>query len=221
MLNRSTQINWIKSPTPLYELKTDGASVKAALKTKALPGGEIELTLEIRNTSDKAVKVTPTFPVLRGLTPGGNPEELGYCYPSAGAAISTLPTSQTKIYGGRFPVQFIDVNYPGAGGIYLMTHDTENYGKSFWLEKKETADMGVDFFERTIQPGETWTLPPAVIGAHQGDWHDAFRAYRQWKDTWYKPGVPRKQWFREVFNFRQKKHVRSSDWRFYVFQRHV
>ena len=203
LLNRSTRVNWIKAATPLYEVKADG-KVEAQMKTRTLPGGGIELTLEVRNSSDKVVKVNPTFPMLRGLTAGGDPQQLAYCFPRLGAAISNLPTSLTAVYGARFPVQFIDVYYPGAGGIYLMTHDIESGGKTFWIKKDSVADMGVNYLERTMQPGERWVLPPAVIGAHQGDWHEALYAYRQWKDTWYKPAVPRKQWFREVFNFDHK-----------------
>ena len=202
LINRTTGVSWIKASTPLYEIKTDG-KVATQLKIKALPGGEIELTLEIRNASAKPLKVLPTFPVLRGLSAGGDPQQLGYCFPRLGAAISTLPTSQIAIYGAHFPVQFVDVYYPGAGGIYLMTHDTESWGKTFWLNKNTEVEMGVYHQDRTMQPGETWTLPPAVIGAHKGDWHEALHAYRQWVATWYKPAVPRKQWFREVFNFSQ------------------
>ena len=49
-----------------------------------------------------------------------------------------------------------------------------------------------------------WETPRTVIGSNRGDWHEQFARYQTWVATWYKPFAPRKQWFREVFNFRQQ-----------------
>ena len=52
-------------------------------------------------------------------------------------------------------------------------------------------------------PGEVWNLPSTVLGTHTGDWHEGFYAYKDWVQTWYKPIAPRKQWFQDIYNFRQ------------------
>lgn len=203
LTNRATGTSWLTEPSVLFAVEAEGP-LKAQLSIRENPPQEVILRLSLTNTGPKPVKVTPTFPQLLNLSPGGDPDDLGYCFPRRGAVINTMPISLREPYSGRFPLQFISVYHPQAGGIYLLTHDTANTPKWFWLRKRDTVSLGVEYWPRTLQPGETWELPEAALGAHAGDWHLAFEAYRRWKETWYRPLVPRKQWFREVFNFRQQ-----------------
>jgi len=193
----------MKYESPLYHVESVG-SISSELRLIPLESGEIELNLRITNDSMTAAEVTPTFPLFKGLSPGGNPNQLSYCFPKRGAVIGNCRTRLREPYGGAFPLQFMDAYHPEAGGIYIMTHDESNTPKSYWLEKSlADIDMGVDYWRKTLNPGETWELPRAVIGAHQGDWHEAFYAYRGWLRTWYRPSVGRKDWFRRIYTFRQ------------------
>jgi hypothetical protein len=111
-------------------------------------------------------------------------------------------------YSGLFPFQFMSAHRKAGGGLYLMTCDTEAHEKTYFLKKSgHGADarvaLGVEWKPRSLAPGETWQLPPARIGVHDGDWHGALDAYRRWLATWQRPIAPRPRWFREVFNFRQ------------------
>lgn len=203
LTNRLTQTEWLARPSPLYAIESD-EPVSATLDARALPTGELELTLELVNPHAKSVRAKPTFPLVQALSPGGDPSELAYCFPRRGAAISTAPTHLREPYSGLFPLQFVDVSHPAAGGLYVMTRDTTNTPKTFWLNKEDQVELGVEYWPRVLGPNERWRLPTAVIGTHRGDWHAALAAYRRWLGTWYRPTVPRKQWFREVFNFRQQ-----------------
>jgi hypothetical protein len=98
----------------------------------------------------------------------------------------------------------MDVYHPAAGGVYLLTHDREDTFRWFRLKKDDTVTLAVEYPPQELAPGATWTLPETVLGAHAGDWHAAFDAYRAWLQTWYQPAAPRKDWFRQVFNFRQQ-----------------
>ncbi len=202
LVNRATNTTWLAAPSPLYRVDSS-SSVKATLSQEATGDGQVRLTLVLENTAEEPVRAGVTFPLLRQLTPGGDAAELGYCFPRINAAVSNRPTQLRSEYGGRFPLQFMSAYHPRAGGVYVLVQDTTLSDKVYWLNKADTIEMGVDHRARTLQPGESWTLPPAVIGAHAGDWHVAFEAYRNWVRTWYQPVVPRKDWFREVFNFRQ------------------
>lgn len=202
LVNRSTGAEWLAAPSPLYEIDAAG-KIEAKLTALPLPNGEIQLDLELKNPSAAAVKAKVAFPVLRGLGPGGNTSELGYCFPSNGAAIATAEIRLERAYSGSFPLQFMDVHHPAAGGVYLMTRDTAGEPKTFWLKKRKTVDFGVGHPARSLAAGEVWKLPSAVVAAHRGDWHDALAAYRRWLSTWHRPAAPRKKWFCEVFNFRQ------------------
>ncbi len=203
LANLLTQSAWLSSPSRLYTIESPG-TVEAKLDAKPLSNGEIELTLELVNNTEQPVTVTATFPRLSGLSPGGDPQDLMYCFPRRGCAISASEVDLREPCGGRFPLQFIDVYHPEAGGWYIMVRDTSNTPKTYRLKKKTSIDVGVEYWPTVLQPKQHWTLPAAVLGAHRGDWHDALRAYRQWLAGWYRPAVERKQWFREVFNLRQQ-----------------
>jgi len=202
LINRHSQTEWLEVPSPIVEYVSD-ATVDTTLHTTIAKNGEIEISVRFVNKSAEPLALKPTFPVIRGLSPSTNGSELRYCFPQSGAIIGESPVRLRRQYGGLFPLQFVDVYHPEAGGIYVRTHDAGNNEKTFWLEKDTKIALGVDYPEQTIAPGETLALPTAVIGAHQGDWHDALDAYRRWVSTWYRPVVPRKEWFRKIFNFRQ------------------
>jgi len=201
---RRLKTSWLASPSALYRLQPAG-KVSGRLRVDALANGQIRLRLALTNPCDRTVAVAVTFPVLEGLSAGDPPEDLYYCFPKSGAVFSARPVELRRHYGGLFPMQFIDVYHPGRGGVYLMTQDLANHRKIYRLKKTAggTVEMGVEYPRVVLGPAETRELPQAVLGAHEGDWHAAFDAYRRWLGTWYRPASPAKAWFREVFNFRQ------------------
>src|SRR5690606_16343432 len=98
----------------------------------------------------------------------------------------------------------IDIYDKNNGGFYVMTNDTTNYPKKYHFRKKDgKVNLRVTYQTKTLKPGEVWDLPSAVLGVHTGDWHEGFYAYKTWVKSWYKPMTPRKQWFQDVYNFRQ------------------
>jgi len=204
LVNRLTGSQWLESPSPLYRVKSDG-KVSVSLKAGPLATGQIALRLVVRNVGKAPVRVSVDFPVLQGLKLGKGAGDLAYCFPKSGTLIGSKPVDVRRHYSGLFPLQFMDVYSPASGGIYLMCQDRTNERKIFHLRKDlaGSADMSVEYPRRKLAAGESWDLPPAVLGAHAGDWHGALQAYRRWVATWYKPAAPRKKWFREAFNFRQ------------------
>ena len=176
-----------------------------SLESEPLASGQIALRFSVRNTGAAATEVKVNFPILEGLKPGKGSGKLVYCFPKNGLLIGTDTITIRRHYGGLFPLQFLDVHRRGAGGVYLICQDRANNRKTFGLRKTNdgSVDMSVEYPKRTLAAGESWNLPPAVLGAHAGDWHAALQAYRRWVGTWYKPAAPRKKWFREAFNFRQ------------------
>ncbi len=204
LVNRHTKSNWLGESSRLYHLDTDG-KVMVSLESEPLASGQIALRFSVRNTGAAATSVKVNFPILEGLKPDRGSGKLAYCFPKSGSLIGTDPINIRRHYGGLFPLQFMDVYRRGAGGIYLICQDRANNRKMFGLRKAGagSVDMSVEYPKRTLAVGESWTLPPAVLGAHAGDWHAALQDYRRWVDTWYRPAAPRKKWFREAFNFRQ------------------
>ncbi len=88
----------------------------------------------------------------------------------------------------------------------LRTEDTGCLPKHYLLEKMAhgTFKMGVEYPAAPLGGGQEMSTASAVITATNGDWRRGFDAYRKWVATWHQPLSPRKPWFREIFNFRQR-----------------
>jgi hypothetical protein len=181
-----------------------GLPLRGDFHCQAMPGGEIRLLLNLTYTGDKPATVAVHFPILRGLRLGAA-RDTWYLYACKGGVISNRPISQARWYGGEYPLQVADVFNPAAGrGLALMTYDTDDLYKQWRFAKDDRGiDWGLDYWPREFQPGEAVPVAQTALRAHSGDWRAALRLYRKWVAGWYSPPVPRKQWFRECFNYRQ------------------
>ncbi len=190
-----------------YLYRGDAGRATVSLRLSGQADGSVLLRLQVRNDADEQADMVLTAPRLGGVRMTSQPDELWYLFPRAGAAISNRPLSLSAQYGGGFPLQIMCAYLPArAGGFYLMTKDTtaELY-RTYRLAKQEGAvSMSVEYLQAPVGAGQSLEAVPTELGAHPGDWHDALAIYRRWVDTWYRPVAPRKQWFREVFNFRQQ-----------------
>lgn len=204
--NKISGSGWLPGNSPVFKIDAPG-SVRSKLHVETMPDGAIKLYLSVTNTSKDSVLVSPVFPMLRGLAPvDSRAEELNYFFPRQGGwAMNEDNVRLSAPYSGKFPLQFIDLYSTGkGGGIYLISQDTINTPKQFYLDKKNgKIDMGIIQRPRVLKAGETWSFPPVVLGAHADDWHEAFFAYKRWLNSWYRPYTPRKQWFLDIYNFRQ------------------
>jgi len=167
----------------------------------------LKINATVRNLGRKERAVLLAVPVVGPYRLGENPDDPYYLVPRRGSVLGNSPRSFRERYSGLFPLQFLDTFCPsGQRGLVLRTEDITCLPKHYLLEKHEngTFTVGVDYPERILRPGEALSTAPAVISATDGDWRRGFTAYRRWVATWYKPLAPRKKWFREVFNFRQR-----------------
>ncbi len=193
----------------IIDISLEHGPVNAQLSVSFNDDHQLNFVLKLTNTSDARVKITPAFLTLENIFIStselpSTQDDQWYCFPRRGAVINNAPTSFNGPYSGLFPMQFMDVYHPQLGGIYVMKHDLSDEYKWFKLKKKTTVSLRIDYMEKELEPGEYLLLPEVVIGSHPGDWHDALAAYRRWVKSWYQPLVPRKQWFAEIFNFRQQ-----------------
>jgi hypothetical protein len=204
LTNRLTGVNWITTPTSVYSLSGGNGLTKTVSYTP-LTNGEILVTLTLTNSTTTNIFVTPSFPYLAGLNnPGAGYGTLTYCFPQIGDVSRTATGFSGRYYGGDFPMQFMDAYNGSAGGIYVMTHDLSDAFREYEINDVSGSSINfiVAYAGQTVKPGTSWVLT-FVIGAHTGDWHAAFNAYRNWVATWYAPLVPRKSWFQDVYNLRE------------------
>ena len=198
----ANELSWHVNGARIWQVDQAGHGLQAKLSVEASHAGEAAITLSLHNPSTQTIETDVRFPYLENLE-GGDAASLEYCFPRQGLVLGSKPISLDQEYSSRFPLQFVTAYQPGKGGVYLMTCDTDLHRKRYTLEKNESLSMGATYDDLVIEPGQTISLPQARMGVYTGDWHQAFDAYRRWTKQWYQPTVPRKQWFREVFHFRQ------------------
>ncbi|NQU24757.1 MAG: hypothetical protein HQ567_26030 [Candidatus Nealsonbacteria bacterium] len=178
------------------------------LQLSLRPVGEdsLAITATLHNDGPGPHKVTLIAPSVGPYRLGRRVEDAYYLFPKCGAVFDNRPCTLRERYGGRFPVQFVDTFNPADGrGLSLRTTDTTCLRKYYLLEKQSGQfTVGVEYPEQTLRPGERFTTAEALITTTDGDWHHALVAYRNWLGEWARPVSPRKPWFREVFNFRQR-----------------
>jgi len=167
-------------------------------------GPELEMGLNLKHVGQEVMRPGIIFPQVSGIA-FGEPDEAWYLYCGRGGIINNRPIWMADAYSGRHPLQVTDVFSPRlGGGLYMMVHDLSDIYKYHALKKDESGVMcRADYFARDYRPGETIEIAPTVIGVHTGDWRVALNRYKQWAQTWYQPTAPRKQWFKECFNYRQ------------------
>lgn len=204
LFNAARNIDWLRCPSPLYEVESDG-DIRYNFDVIALDNGQLKLSLTITNVDNFPVKVKPCFPILKNLSPDDNRQELCYCFPQMIPAIDGATAELRQQYSSLFPLQFLNVFHPTAGSVTLITQDACNYNKEYWLSKKENGmvQLGVTYQAKEILPNETWILPTALIDIQNGDWHMGLEAYKKSLQDWYTPLLPRKKWLQNTFNFRQ------------------
>lgn len=222
-------VNCLKKPSPVFALdidekrisscdfrcvkvEEDNKTVRLVLKHSNVDAeirlffnsrDELTVSMSLGNSGEEEVSFIPVFPLVTNLLIGDDISDNFCCFPRRGCVISNLPLTYREPYSGLFPMQFMDVFAPGSGGFFLMIHDLDDNYKWYCMSKSDSSSMSVEYMKATLQPGKTLHLPESVIGGHSGDWHDALMSYKRWVRSWYKPAVPRKKWFRRIFNFRQ------------------
>lgn len=154
---------------------------------------QLEIALEARE--DGALVCTPTLVNLGvevwtpwaivprmtiQLSRGGETE---YILGARSALQDSAPIDTAEIYGGQFPLQFMD-SYDGkqGGGLAYMVLDDTLTRK--WFEFKKGEDglttMAVSYRNLSLAPGERRALPSTVLLPHESDWRGPFQQYKIW-----------------------------------------
>ncbi len=163
----------------------------------------IGFNLTVRNTSSEAVRRAVCFPCLEGL--GYQDAADGwYFVPKCQNLNSNETVFVYEESAPSFPMQFLDVySAQQQGGLALTTEERELTVRKYALEKNETGiSLYVEYpaMYGEIEAGSTFCCSPAKLMAHSGDWHAAFRLYKNWLDSWYEPyHCQNKEWYRRCF----------------------
>jgi hypothetical protein len=177
-----------------------------SLMVGASGAGSLAIRLAVTNAGAQPHRIAVSAPRIGPYLLGAKANDAYYLFPKRGAVFDNRPCAYRERYCGLFPLQFVDTMDPAESrGLCLRTEDTNCIWKHYVLEKSGSGLlMGIDYEERVLGAGERMETPRAVLSLTDGSWRRGFEAYRDWVRTWYQPASPRKAWFQEVFNFRQR-----------------
>ncbi len=189
----------------VYEL-LDGPGVRAELEVGLMPSGAVRFQGRLRNAGEQPHRVGLTYPSIGPYTLGDDAAQDEYVFPCRAPYLGADNVSLEQRYGGMFGVQFMaTVNAPAGRGLHLRTEDTTCIERRYALTKNDAGLlMAIRYPERPVAHGQSRALVDTILSIGDGDWHRALNDYRRWLATWHRPASPRKPWFREIFNFRQR-----------------
>lgn len=234
LVHRPSGRAMLARPCNLVELKVDGKTIAPeALRQLAAPADSsswrwyavdgapglrvgisiepdedvgLRFVAELRNEGGSAHDVDLIAPVIGPYRLSEAADAAHYLLPRRGALLNNVDTDQSHRYSGLFPLQFVDTFNPADRcGLTLRTEDRNCLRKHYRL-KKERAQftLGVEYPQCSLVAGGRFRTAPTVVAATDGHWRRGLNAYRRWLEQAHAPRVPRKPWFREIFNFRQR-----------------
>jgi len=176
---------------------------------------EVSITLEVgddaqlktaiavtnRGSAEESVEVR--FPVLKDIVVG-DVKDTWLFFPKYGNVNSDKPGYFEGANDLMFPMQFFDIYNPRlGGGIGLLTNNIQEVPLRYVASKSPTGATALirypGEFSR-MSPGSTREYPETSLVTHGGDWHEAFKTYKDWLTTWYKPYRSQdKPWFIDDF----------------------
>lgn len=185
------------------------APVPLTLTMRLNPSDQSEIGfvgITLTNEAEAEHRLAIEGPFVGPLKVGENLADIYYLYPREGACLSNRDTYRRDRFGGRFPVQFMVAFNPVANsGVYVRTEGQQEMRDYAFTKNGDGVSFAVHYvFDTPTAPGKSVTLPNAYLGLSEGDWHRAFAAYQRWLAGRYQPIAQAEQWFREVFNFRQR-----------------
>ena len=160
------------------------------------------LTLNLSNAGPQAVTGTLFFPTLTRLSLGDPAETWCFCG-RRGGVVSREACEMRDPIGEAHALQVDGFFNPSLGaGVCLMPRDLQGVFRWYRVGKDaQGGNYALEFLPQTVAGGESWQCVPTVVAVVPGDWRDQFQAYLSWVKTWYRPTVPRKAWFQNVFSF--------------------
>ncbi|MEW6355178.1 MAG: DUF6259 domain-containing protein [Planctomycetota bacterium] len=179
------------------------AKLDAELTIDLPVDGEILLHLRVRNADDKTRQLRVVFPEI-ALTIPDHPDDLWYALPHTSLVLSNRDQVFRDGYGHRYVLQWMDFyDRRIGGGLYVGTRTRDAVHRWYEAGKEKGVTIAKVEYIALDLPADKWQeFPPAVIGLHAGDWHAAFDRNQKWIATWYKPQVPRIDWYRRIWHLR-------------------
>lgn len=153
--------------------------------------------LSIKNEGNKKATLLPAFPCLDNIALPDSGRMLGVNQTGAVDKIWAYPGG---VYGNAADQSCqLGCLFDDEACLGFYIEDSSFIGKEIVYRK---PSVQVRWFpEKTLNPGETLTLPTAVIIAYKGSWKKTAKAYGDWfRSKFELPDVP--DWLRKTLSYR-------------------
>ena len=204
--------------------------------TVSLRGDTVEFDMTIVNHSPEVIS-SVSWPILGSVAEP--PAVMKLSTPNYGSmSVSPLwnPFAQNAGYfGTNYPTRILDGRFilisTSEQGLYVGAHNPDarenvrylfdlkpGYEDSFGNVNPKTATISghpVRLSMRVVHfpflnPGESGSLAPIVLGPYEGDWHAGVDIYKRWKATWFH-ALPMPTWATDVHSWQQLQINSSVD----------
>ena len=150
----------------------------------------LSFVAQFTNRGDKPLSAELCLPALADLSIG-NIAQTRLFFPQYRNVDTAEHIALRAPYGPEFTQQFMDLySRPAGVGVMIRTDNKEQQMAHFTLRKDADGISGGVCFPadyNTLAPGQSRTLVPVSLIAHNGDWRTAFALHRDWVRSWYKP----------------------------------
>ena len=165
--------------------------VRMALTIAADASPQLRFTAQVLGLAPAMPPIDVHFPVLKRLSLGSAAESWLY-FPQCRNVCTKEEGTYLAPNDRPFPLQFFDIFEPQAGiGIAFLTRNTNQDVLDYAVRKtREGIDAAICYPSayHQLAQGKPRALTETCLMFHEGDWHRAFAAYREWLATWYRPG---------------------------------
>jgi len=187
-----------------FQLQSKVESVPLELTVSISIDDTAQMAMRIlaKNTSQASLSPEIKFPFVKGIQLGGL-KDTWICFPTYRNVISDQESYNIASNDHTFPMQFYDVYNPQVGiGLSFITHSLKHNPIDYSLSKDSGGVCAFIQYPKefyAIGAGQTVEFPETAIVSHNGDWRQAVAAYKDWLDTWYKPGNSSdRNWFNKI-----------------------
>ncbi len=184
------------------EYQDQKTNLGAAVTIGLAEDGKIKMGLTLENKDGRPFLGKVRFPILEGIKLGPL-DDTWYYFPRDGgsAMIHHIEGNVYASHGAGHPHQVDSFFNPKQWYVLtLLSNDLE--GQFHWYDVGKGEEGGwyrLEYLEKKIQPGASWSFPDCMIAVSPGDWRESFRLYRDWVGTWYKPKPPAQDWYKKSF----------------------
>ena len=203
--------------------------IEIGMRITLVDSPELTWQATVTNTAENPQIFGVTGPVLENIRIGEQVSDDLYFFPQQSGVCGGLDANLWAAYGGEAWMQVMNVFDPAVGGgVYTFTQDTTGYPEILILRKKSPGSgkpldygdwpyqyqspealfdgqtgtaMAFRHLEYALPKGASAELPGAVIGVHEGDWHDPLKRYSQWAHTWYRKPFPTPSWYMDTYAY--------------------